>query len=48
VTLSAVLHAIIVTWLEGLRWRFQARFEGPLVERCRSCSEGQKCEANHA
>jgi hypothetical protein len=45
-TLSDMVHAIVVAWSEGLRWRFQVRFDGPTVESCRHCAGGHKCDAS--
>ena len=45
-TLSDMVHAIVIAWIEGFRWRFQVRFDGPTVEPCRHCAGGRKCEAS--
>lgn len=45
-TLNDMVHAVVVAWLEGYRWRFQVRFEGPTVELCQQCAGGQKCGAS--
>lgn len=43
--LNKMVHAVVVAWLEGYRWRFQVRFDGPTVEPCRQCASDGKCDA---
>jgi hypothetical protein len=42
-----MVHAIVVAWIEGIRWRFQVQFEGPTVGLCQHCAGGHKCPASH-
>jgi hypothetical protein len=44
--LSDTVHAIILAWSEGLRWRFQVRFDGPTIEPCQHCAGGRRCVAS--